>query len=152
MPETRQWFESEDFWLNYGPIMFDEERWAEAKGVAEAVYSIASLKKGASVLDAGCGPGRISVELSLLGMDVTGVDMIQPYLDAARETAFETVSPDLSGVHVEEPLFCTSTFPLTEITFASRALTEPTARAANIKAATALFIPFISKPPVKIPL
>ncbi len=105
MPETGQWFESEDFWLNYGPIMFDEERWAEAKGVAEAVYSIASLKKGASVLDAGCGPGRISVELSMLGLDVTGVDMIQPYLDAARETALDEET-DIELIKADLRTFC----------------------------------------------
>lgn len=82
-----EWFESEDFWKNYGPIMFDAKRWAEAPGVAEAVCRIAGLSKGAKILDAGCGPGRISVELALRGLDVTGVDLIQPELDAAAETA-----------------------------------------------------------------
>lgn len=83
----KQWFEKEDFWINYGPVMFDEQHWAEAQGIAEAICSIAKLEKGASILDAGCGPGRIAVELALCGLDVTGVDIIQPYLDAAKETA-----------------------------------------------------------------
>ena len=83
----KQWFEKEDFWLNYAPVMFDEQHWAEANGIAKAIISIANLKKGNSILDAGCGPGRISVELALCGLDVTGVDIIQPYLDAAAETA-----------------------------------------------------------------
>ena len=39
------------------------------------------------MLDAGCGLGRISVELAALGLDVTGVDIIQSELDAARESA-----------------------------------------------------------------
>ncbi|MCR4790750.1 MAG: class I SAM-dependent methyltransferase [Treponemataceae bacterium] len=85
--EKKQWFEKEDFWLNYGPIMFEDKRWAEAPDVAEAVMKIAGLKKGAKILDAGCGPGRISIELALLGLDVTGVDIIQPFLDAANESA-----------------------------------------------------------------
>ena len=47
----RSWFENESFWKNYGPIMFDAPKWAEAPGVAEAVCKIAGLSKGASVLD-----------------------------------------------------------------------------------------------------
>lgn len=85
--KKKQWFESEDFWKNFGPIMFDGPRWAEAPAVAQSVVSIANLKEGAKILDAGCGPGRISIELALLNMHVTGVDIIQAELDAAKETA-----------------------------------------------------------------
>ena len=83
----KQWFEEEDFWINYAPIMFDDARWAEAPDVAEYVKSIANLKEGDSVLDAGCGLGRISVELAALNLKVTGVDIIQSELDAAAESA-----------------------------------------------------------------
>lgn len=86
---AKEWFQNEDFWLEYGPIMFDEQHWAEAKGIAKALCSLADLDKGSSVLDVCCGPGRISVELALLGMDVTGVDITQPFLDAAVETALD---------------------------------------------------------------
>lgn len=82
-----QWFENEQFWLNYGPVMFDSKRWAEAETVAESICAIAGLSKGNSIMDAGCGPGRISIELALKGLDVTGVDIIQPYLDAAADSA-----------------------------------------------------------------
>lgn len=85
--ENKQWFEKENFWLEYGPIMFDTQHWAEASAVAEGVVKIANLSKGNSVLDCGCGPGRISVELASLGLDVTGVDIIQPFLDAAKDSA-----------------------------------------------------------------
>ena len=40
-----------------------------------------------SILDAGCGPGRIAVELASRGVCVTGVDLIRPFLNAARESA-----------------------------------------------------------------
>ena len=83
----KQWFEEEDFWVNYAPIMFDDARWAEAPDVAEYVKKIANLKDGDSVLDAGCGLGRISVELAALNLKVTGVDIIQSELDAATESA-----------------------------------------------------------------
>ena len=82
-----QWFEKEDFWITFAPIMFDDARWAEAPDVAEYVLKLAELKPGASVLDAGCGLGRISVELAGLGLEVTGVDIIQAELDAAAESA-----------------------------------------------------------------
>ena len=84
---AEEWFEKENFWLEYGPMMFDSQHWAEAPGVAEAVCKIAGLSAGSSILDACCGPGRISVELALLGLKVTGVDIMQSFLDAGKETA-----------------------------------------------------------------
>lgn len=87
MAQKKEWFENEDFWNNYAPVMFDAKRWAEAPAVAESVCRIAGLSRGAKILDAGCGPGRISVELALRGLEVTGVDLIQSELDAAAESA-----------------------------------------------------------------
>lgn len=85
--KQKQWFENEEFWKRFAPIMFDAERWAEAPCVAEYIVKNASLEKGSAILDAGCGPGRISLALASLGMDVTGVDIIQSELDAAKESA-----------------------------------------------------------------
>lgn len=82
-----EWFEKEDFWITFAPIMFDDARWREAPTVAKFVKKIARLKDGDSVLDAGCGLGRISVELAALNLDVTGVDIIRSELDAAKESA-----------------------------------------------------------------
>ena len=87
MSEKKEWFESEDVWKNYGPIMFDEVHWAEAPAIAERVKEIANLHDGSTILDAGCGVGRISVELAALGLNVTGTDIIQAELDTAAESA-----------------------------------------------------------------
>lgn len=92
---SKEWFEEEDFWINYAPIMFDDARWAEAPAVAEKVKQIAQLKEGDSILDCGCGLGRISVELAILGLKVTGIDIIQSELDAAKESA------EAEGVELE---------------------------------------------------
>ena len=89
-----EWFEKEDFWINYAPVMFDDAHWVEAPAVAEAVKKIANLKDGDSLLDAGCGIGRVSVEFAALGLNVTGVDLIQAELDAAAESASD------EGVHI----------------------------------------------------
>ena len=109
---SKQWFENEDFWNNYSPIMFDSNRWAEAPTIAEKLTLIAGLKKGTAILDAGCGPGRISVELAKLGYDVTGVDLIQSELDAAKESAddeeveLNLVKADLRNFKSEKKFDC----------------------------------------------
>lgn len=89
-----EWFEDPNFWQDYAPVMFDESHWAEAPGVAQAVMNFAGLSAGSKILDAGCGPGRIAVELALSGADVTGVDIIESELQAAAETAGD------EGVHL----------------------------------------------------
>ena len=38
-----EWFESEEFWTYYAPIMFDDARWAEAPDVARLVKEIADI-------------------------------------------------------------------------------------------------------------
>ena len=106
------WFESEDFWTQYAPIMFDDARWAEAPAVARYVKDLSGLSDGAKVLDAGCGLGRISVELAALGLDVTGVDIIRSELDAARESAqaegvpLTLINQDLRHFHSPNQFDC----------------------------------------------
>lgn len=92
----KSWFENESFWVQYAPVLFDAQRWAEAPSVAEAVLRImgapsseaSAASSGApAILDAGCGPGRVSVELALRGAKVTGVDLVRSFLIAAGDTA-----------------------------------------------------------------
>ncbi len=106
------WFESETFWTQYAPIMFDDARWAEAPTVAQYVKDLAGLSDGAKVLDAGCGLGSISVELAALDLDVTGVDIIQSELDAARDSAdaegvpLTLINHDLRTFHAPAQFDC----------------------------------------------
>jgi SAM-dependent methyltransferase len=92
--------------------MFDDARWAEAPAVAQYVKDLAHLKDGAKVLDAGCGLGRISVELAALNLDVTGVDIIQSELDAARDSAeaegvpLTLINLDLRSWHAPDQFDC----------------------------------------------
>jgi SAM-dependent methyltransferase len=101
-----EWFEDEGFWTAYAPIMFDEARWAEVPAVVDAIERLVKLPPGASVLDACCGPGRHSLELASRGYRVTGIDITEAYLEAARASADENASflrADLRYFRAEEP-------------------------------------------------
>ncbi|HTX63370.1 MAG TPA: class I SAM-dependent methyltransferase [Acidimicrobiales bacterium] len=58
--------------------------------------SFVSSYAPASVLDAGCGTGRVAIELARRGMDVVGVDLDPAMLGAARRKA-----PTLTWVHAD---------------------------------------------------
>jgi SAM-dependent methyltransferase len=75
-----------------------DDRWAELAtqgrnihGEADFVQSICvragSRLGGVSVLDAGCGTGRVAVELAARGFDVEGVDLDASMLERARAKA-----------------------------------------------------------------
>lgn len=83
----REWFEDEEFWNVFAPLMFDGKRWSETPGVVDAIRGLAGPEPGDAVLDACCGPGRHSLEFARRGYRVTGVDLTDSYLEAARESA-----------------------------------------------------------------
>jgi SAM-dependent methyltransferase len=97
-----EWFEDEGFWTAYAPIMFDEARWAEVPAVVDAIERLVRPERGAEVLDSCCGPGRHSLELASRGYRVTGVDITEAYLDAARAS---TAAFDFAGSGGEDPRF-----------------------------------------------
>lgn len=51
----------------------------------EARFVAALVGPGSRVLDAGCGPGRVSAAMKALGLSPVGVDLDPVLLDAARE-------------------------------------------------------------------
>ena len=87
------WFEEEDFWANFAPVMFDGRRWAEVPAVVDGIDARLAeaggprLRPGLRVYDSCCGPGRHALELARRGCRVTAVDITEAYLDAARESA-----------------------------------------------------------------
>lgn len=83
------WFSDTEFWVNYGPLMFNEQSWEDAWFDIQSLIKLLDLKPGSRVMDSCCGVGRHSLELAKAGMKVTGVDITQPYIDAASETAAE---------------------------------------------------------------
>ncbi|UCD08111.1 MAG: class I SAM-dependent methyltransferase [Dehalococcoidales bacterium] len=87
MDKTKTWHEDDSFWETWGPLMFTQEKIADAKEEMEKVVTLTELKPGASVLDLCCGIGRCSLELARRGFSVTGVDRTENYLEKARKQA-----------------------------------------------------------------
>ena len=53
----------------------------------EAAYVDALVPAGSTILDAGCGTGRVAIELARRGHRVTGVDNDASMLEVARQSA-----------------------------------------------------------------
>ena len=91
MGHKLEWFNDDDFWEQYTPLIFDESRWAEVPKVTEGVTRLARPDrcegKKPAILDLCCGPGRITLELARRGLSVTGVDISECYIRTAREKA-----------------------------------------------------------------
>lgn len=74
-----------------------DQRWAVMAAAGEAVHGEADLVTALlaehvtaddpQVLDAGCGTGRVAIELAARGISAVGVDLDQPMLDEARSKA-----------------------------------------------------------------
>lgn len=76
-----------------------DQRWAEMASQGRAVHGEADFVgrlDPASVLDAGCGTGRVAVELARRGIDVVGVDVDASMLDVARAKR-----PDLTWANAD---------------------------------------------------
>lgn len=77
-----------------------EARFAHATAHGEADFLVSLDPVPASVLDAGCGTGRLGAELGRRGVDVVGVDLDDDLLAFARRK-----SPDLGWVHADLATF-----------------------------------------------
>ena len=80
-----------------------DARWqklaAAGKGIhgeADLVESLLAESGATRVLDAGCGTGRVAVELAMRGFSVIGIDSDAAMLDTARAKA-----PELTWVHAD---------------------------------------------------
>jgi SAM-dependent methyltransferase len=75
------------FWEEAAATVFTPERQARAPAQVDAICSLVGLAPPASVLDLACGVGRHAVVFAQRGYDVTGVDITEPFLDAAARRA-----------------------------------------------------------------
>ncbi len=80
---------TENRWLSEaeGRSATYDQRWEELAAAGRNVHGEADFVERlgpASVLDAGCGTGRVAIELARRGVDVMGVDLDRSMLDVAR--------------------------------------------------------------------
>lgn len=76
----------------------EDAYWASGHAQAEAIATV--LKPGCSVVDFGCGDGRVALPLATLGFTVTGADASPAMLARLNERApdvrtVESIGPDL---------------------------------------------------------
>ncbi|MGB8226623.1 MAG: class I SAM-dependent methyltransferase [Sedimentisphaerales bacterium] len=85
--QKKQWYEDENFWNTFAPMMFNQKRLGDTAGEVDQIIKLSGIKKGARILDLCCGFGRHSLELARRGYNVTGVDLTEEYLAKARRKA-----------------------------------------------------------------
>jgi SAM-dependent methyltransferase len=90
-----------------------DAQWEQLKAAGRSVHGEADLvdalvqeQGGTRVLDAGCGTGRVAIELAARGYDVVGVDLDGSMLDAARAKA-----PELTWVRADLASLGPADFP-----------------------------------------
>lgn len=85
-----------------------DDRWRRMEARGEWVHGEADLVswfEPASVLDAGCGTGRVAIELDHRGVDVVGVDLDTRMLEEARSKApnVQWILGDITDVEITAP-------------------------------------------------
>ena len=85
-----------------------DARWRRLAAAGENVHGEADFVESLSpttVLDAGCGTGRVAIELARRGITTVGVDLDRAMLATARRNGPETVwiEGDLTSLAIEEP-------------------------------------------------
>lgn len=96
-------------WSEQGGARGDDydARWRRLEAAGESIHGEADLIEWfepSCVLDAGCGTGRVTVELSRRGVEVVGVDLDPAMLAAARRKGpgIEWIEGDLADVTVAD--------------------------------------------------
>jgi SAM-dependent methyltransferase len=108
VPTRPRWFT--DLAAGHSDRYVERFRAMAAEGAdldGEARFVDALLPRGARVLDAGCGPGRVGAALHARGHAVVGVDVDPVLIDAARADHHgpRWVVADLSTLALDEPPF-----------------------------------------------
>lgn len=83
------WYKNEKFWIDYAPLMFDQDRLARTEEETEDILRLMKVRDTSEILDVCCGQGRYAIELAKKGHKVTGVDITREYLNKAEKDTRE---------------------------------------------------------------
>lgn len=67
-----------------------DQKWQEMEAAGQGTHGEADFVERfspTSILDAGCGTGRVAIELAKRGIDVIGIDLDEPFISQARAKA-----------------------------------------------------------------
>ena len=84
--------EQQPRWQSVDTSAYDKQ-WADLEAAGKSAHGEVDFVQRfspTSVLDAGCGTGRVAIELAARGYDVVGVDLDEPFIETAQRKA-----PDL---------------------------------------------------------
>jgi 2-polyprenyl-3-methyl-5-hydroxy-6-metoxy-1,4-benzoquinol methylase len=100
-PVSRRWSQ----WRAETDLDEYHHRWRRLEASGQAAHGEADFIESfgpRSVLDAGCGMGRVAIELARRGMDVVGVDLDDDLLAYARQSnpTIQWVTADLSTMQL----------------------------------------------------
>ncbi|GAA2524593.1 methyltransferase domain-containing protein [Rarobacter incanus] len=120
--------ESESYTHGHAESVLRSHRWRTAENSAR--YLRDRLAPGMSLLDVGCGPGTLTVDLARIVSPgrVVGVDAAQAVLEAAREhAAREDVPVDFEAANVYELPFADAQFDVVHVHQLLQHLSDPVA-------------------------
>jgi len=88
--ETNNWFAS---WFDtpYYHILYKDRDYEEAQLFMDNLTAYLNLPEDAKILDLACGKGRHSIYLNQLGYDVTGADLSENSIKAAKKSENDTL-------------------------------------------------------------
>ncbi len=89
-PPGDQSIKKDEYAVSYDSVRTTESH-ADRTAEKNAAFFLPYLKSGMSLLDCGCGPGSITVDLAERAApgQVTGLDVGESSIEAARELAVE---------------------------------------------------------------
>jgi len=91
MPNKKEWYRN---WFDspYYDLLYKDRNQEEADMFVHNLVKHLSPPKNALMLDLACGKGRYSIALNRMGYNVTGIDLSQRKIEAAKQYQNKTLS------------------------------------------------------------